>query len=96
MKPPTSRHDVFHALADPTRRRILELLREVERPAGDLVETFRISQPAISQHLRVLREAGLVRIRRAGREHLYRLDPKPLAAVQEWVARAMAQARRGR
>jgi DNA-binding transcriptional ArsR family regulator len=87
---------VFHALADPTRRRILELLREVERPAGDLLEAFRISQPAISQHLRVLREAGLVRIRRAGREHLYRADPRPLSAVQEWVGRALASGRRAR
>jgi DNA-binding transcriptional ArsR family regulator len=79
--------DVFQAIADPTRRRLLELLAESERPVKELAAPFRMSQPAISQHLRVLREAGLVSERREGRHHHYRLNPEPLRDVADWVAR---------
>ena len=77
--------DVYHAIADPTRRRILELLAESERPVKELIGAFRVSQPAISQHLRVLREAGLVSERRVGRERRYRLTAEPLMTVADWV-----------
>ncbi len=79
--------DIFRALADPTRRRILELVRDRERPVNDLLETFRVTQSAISQHLRVLREAGLVRLRRAGRQHLYRAEAAPMRRLAEWAGR---------
>jgi DNA-binding transcriptional ArsR family regulator len=78
--------DVFHAVADHTRRRILDLLADGERAVMDLVARFRISQPAISQHLRVLREAGLVRVRQEGRQRMYSLNPKHLRIIAEWVA----------
>jgi DNA-binding transcriptional ArsR family regulator len=79
--------DVFHAIADPTRRRMLELLRDHERAAGDFTQSFpRISQPSVSQHLRVLRNAGLVRTRRHGRNHIYQIRPRRLRAVVDWVA----------
>ncbi len=81
-------HDaLFHALADPTRRRLLELLRDAERPVTDLHEPFRMTQSAVSQHLRVLRDAGLVRVRRAGRERLYRAEASALRPVASWAAR---------
>ena len=79
--------DVFRAVADPTRRAMLDLLREADRSVRELARPFRMSQPAISQHLRVLREAGLVRARQVGRRRLYRIEPKPLEAVYEWAAR---------
>jgi DNA-binding transcriptional ArsR family regulator len=75
-----------HALGDPTRRAILDRLRERERPAGELARGFPISRPAVSQHLRVLREAGLVAERRDGRRRLYRLEPAPLAELDAWLA----------
>jgi DNA-binding transcriptional ArsR family regulator len=78
--------DVFRAIADPTRRALLDALAEGERTAGELGEPFGISQPALSQHLRVLREAGLVRQRKDGRHRVYRLDPKQLESVHRWVA----------
>jgi DNA-binding transcriptional ArsR family regulator len=78
--------DVFRAIADPTRRAVLDLLLKAERSVGDLSEKFEISQPALSQHLRVLREANLVKARWAGRERFYRLNPKPVAVVYQWAA----------
>jgi len=77
---------VYRAIADPTRRRILDLLAGGDLPAGDLVQQFSISQPAVSQHLRVLREAGLVSPRRDGRRQVYRLHAEALAEVYDWVA----------
>jgi DNA-binding transcriptional ArsR family regulator len=82
--------DVFSALGDPTRRAILDLLRDVpELPAGVIARSFpRLSRPAVSKHLAVLRAAGLVRVREEGRERYYALDPAPLAgAYHEWWAR---------
>ena len=76
----------FAVLAEPSRRQILDLLRDGERPVGELVERLRISQPGVSKHLRVLREAGLVAVRADGRRRLYGLDPAPLAEVDAWLA----------
>ena len=77
----------FEVLVDPTRRRILDLLRERERSVGDLVATLAISQPGVSKHLRVLREAGLVAVRTEGKRRLYRLDPAPLRELDAWLDR---------
>ena len=74
------------ALADPTRRRIVELLSERERSAGEIAAEFRTSRPAVSRHLRVLREQGLVRSREEGQRRVYRLEPAPLAELDEWLA----------
>src|SRR3954451_6107817 len=76
----------FEALAEPNRRRILDVLREGERPAGDLVEALSISQPGVSKHLKLLREAGLVTVRADGQRRLYRLDARRLAEVDAWLA----------
>ncbi|MFL6018799.1 MAG: ArsR/SmtB family transcription factor [Gaiellaceae bacterium] len=73
------------AIADPIRRRVLELVRDRELPAGELAAEFDVSRPAVSRHLRVLREAGLVRERRAGKLRLYRADPAPLAELRDWL-----------
>jgi DNA-binding transcriptional ArsR family regulator len=75
------------AIADPIRRRVLELVRDREVPAGELAAEFDVSRPAVSRHLRVLREAGLVRERREGRLRLYRADPEPLAELRAWLER---------
>jgi len=77
----------FAALADPTRRHIVELLAEREYAAGDLVERFSLSQPAVSQHLRVLRDAGLVRVRRDAQRRMYALEPYGLAEIDAWLSR---------
>lgn len=73
-------------LSEPTRRRMLDLLRDGERPVGELVKELRVSQPAASKHLRVLREAGFVRVRVDAQRRLYSVDPAPLAAVDAWLA----------
>ncbi len=75
----------FELVAEPTRRRILDLLRERARPVGELVKLLGLSQPGVSKHLRLLREAGLVRVRRDGQRRWYELDPKPLAELDEWL-----------
>jgi DNA-binding transcriptional ArsR family regulator len=79
--------DAMQALADPTRRRIVELLADGERSAGELAAQFRTSRPGVSRHLRVLREHGLVRARGEGQRRLYSLDPAPLAELDSWLAR---------
>ena len=76
----------FEAVAEPNRRRILDLLREGERPAGDLVAALAISQPGVSKHLRQLRDAGLVSVRAEGQRRLYRLEPRGLAELEVWLA----------
>ena len=73
------------AIADPIRRRVLELVRDDDLPAGALAERFDVSRPAVSRHLRVLREAGLVVERRQGRQRLYRANLEPLAELREWL-----------
>ena len=75
----------FAAIADPTRRDILALLRSGERPAGDLVEALDLPQPNVSKHLKYLREAGLVRMRVDGPRRLYSLDAAPLAEIDQWL-----------
>ena len=77
---------VFHAIADPTRRGILLILREGERSATELAEPFSATQSAVSQHLAVLRRAGLVEGRREGRRRYYRVRAAPLREVADWVA----------
>lgn len=77
--------DVFHAIADPTRRRILDRLRMGTAPVHELCAGLTISRPAVSKHLRVLREAHLVRERREGRERVYELDPAPLRDIGSWI-----------
>lgn len=76
--------DRFAALADPTRRRIVELLGPGERAAGSLGQSFEISAPAVSQHLKALREAGLVHVRVDGQRRLYSLNPDGFAEMDAW------------
>jgi len=80
------RDAVFRALSDPTRRAMLDRLRRRERSVGDLGAPFEISQPAISQHLKVLIEAGLVRSTKRGRERIYTLEPDALRLAYDWLA----------
>ena len=75
----------LQVLAEPRRLAILELLRDGERPVGELVDRLRVSQPAVSKHLRVLKEAGLVEARPEGQRRLYRIRPDPLAELDEWL-----------
>src|SRR6185369_4693307 len=75
----------FQALADPTRRAVLDLLRQGSQPAGQIARAFPVSRPAISKHLRLLRRAHLVQERREGRNRLYQLNPEPLKAVDTWL-----------
>src|ERR1700733_10544730 len=77
----------FHALADPTRRAVLDLLRAGAQPAGQIAEAFPVSRPAISKHLRQLRKARLVVEHRRGRHRFYQLNPAPLKAVDSWIER---------
>jgi DNA-binding transcriptional ArsR family regulator len=76
---------VLEALADPTRRRIVELLVDGERTAGDLASHFDTSRPGVSRHLRILREHGLVHARDDGRRRLYSLEPQPFADLDAWL-----------
>ena len=75
----------FTVLAEPTRRRILDLLRERARPVGELVDLLGLSQPGVSKHLRVLREAELVRVRQDAQRRFYELRPEPLAELDAWL-----------
>ena len=75
----------FHALADPTRRAVLDLLRSGSQPAGQIALAFPVSRPAISKHLRQLRKARLVVETRSGRHRFYQLNPVPLRAVDSWL-----------
>jgi DNA-binding transcriptional ArsR family regulator len=80
--------DVFEAIAEPNRRALLDLLAEGERPAGDLVATLpHLTQPAVSRHLRVLREAGLVQVRPDAQRRIYALRAEGLAEIDNWVGR---------
>ena len=77
---------LFEVIAEPNRRRILSLLRERERPAGELVTRLKLAQPSVSKHLKVLRDAKLVEVRGDGARRIYRLRPEPLAALEAWLA----------
>jgi DNA-binding transcriptional ArsR family regulator len=76
----------FQVLAEPSRQAILDLLRDGERPVGELVDQLRLSQPAVSKHLRVLRDAGMVQARVDAQRRLYRIRPEPLAELDAWLA----------
>lgn len=78
-------HRSLEVLAEPNRRRILDLLRDGERPVGELVDRMELSQPAVSKHLRVLKEAGLVDVRADAQRRLYRVRPAPLAELDAWL-----------
>jgi len=75
---------LFEVLAEPNRRQLLDLMRVRERSVGELVALMPLSQPGVSKHLRILREAGLVTLRKEAKQHLYRLNPLPLQAVDHW------------
>jgi len=76
----------FDVLAEPNRRRILDLVREEERPVSELVDRLGLSQPAVSKHLRILREAGLVEVRTDAQRRMYRVNPGPLRDLDAWLA----------
>jgi DNA-binding transcriptional ArsR family regulator len=75
----------FAVLAEPNRRKILDLLLVAERPVSDLVDAMAVSQPAVSKHLKILRQAGLVDVRTHAQQRIYRVRPEPLRAVDEWL-----------
>ena len=77
--------DAFNAVAEPRRRKILDLLAQGERPVNDLVAMLGLAQPQVSKHLRVLREVDLVRVRDEGRQRLYRLNAGPLRPIHDWL-----------
>jgi DNA-binding transcriptional ArsR family regulator len=76
----------FEVLAEPNRRRILDLLRDADLPVGELVDHLTVSQPAVSKHLRILRDAGLVDVHSDAQRRIYRLRTEPLQAVDAWLA----------
>jgi DNA-binding transcriptional ArsR family regulator len=76
---------VFQVLGEPRRLAILELLRDGERPVGELVDNLGLTQPTVSKHLRVLKEAGLVTVRADAQRRLYRIRPEPLAELDDWL-----------
>jgi len=82
----TAASATFEVLADPTRRRLLDELRGHERSVGDLVGRVGMSQPGVSRHLRILRDAGLVAVRPDGQRRLYRVRPEPLVEIDDWLA----------
>lgn len=86
MPDASPKHDVFEAIADPTRRSLLKLLVDREMPVTVISGHFPISRTAVSKHLRILSEAGLVKERKVGRETRYRLDPEPLMELKRWLA----------
>lgn len=85
MSRATLHEDVYRAIADPTRRAMLLMLTQADRSVQELAGPFEMSQPAVSQHLKVLRDAGLVTVQRSGRQRLYRVDPTPLKEVFNWL-----------
>lgn len=83
----TGNSDPFRAIADPNRRLILDLLREAPQSVGDLTRNVGVSQPAVSQHLAILREAGLVDFTSRGRQRIFHVEGQSLAQVHDWLAR---------
>lgn len=79
--------DVFQAIADPTRREIIDLLADQFLPVNEVASNFEISRPAVSKHLKVLNECGLLKIRKEGRKRFCRADPRKLKEVLEWTAK---------
>lgn len=76
---------VFRALADPTRRAIIAMLAEGERPIGDIAEKFEMTRPAVAKHLAILKEGGVIRVEKKGRERINRLDPAALKSAADWL-----------
>lgn len=85
MKEESDQYDVFQAIADPTRRKLLEMLAQGQLSISAMSQDFSMSRTAITKHLRVLESAGLVHSRKVGRERLYRLDAKPLQSLRQWL-----------
>jgi DNA-binding transcriptional ArsR family regulator len=81
------RESAFGALADPTRRAVLDLLLRGSLPAGQIAQAFPVSRPAVSKHLRLLKRARLVRAHRVGRQRFFELNPEPLKLVDSWLSR---------
>ncbi|HEY4552900.1 MAG TPA: metalloregulator ArsR/SmtB family transcription factor [Bacillaceae bacterium] len=86
MSASEQKYDVFQAIADPTRRQVLELLTEKELPISEITSHFSVSRTAIAKHLRILSEAELVSGRKVGRERRYRLQPEPLNELKQWLS----------
>ncbi|TJY41817.1 winged helix-turn-helix transcriptional regulator [Cohnella pontilimi] len=86
MAAPAQKHDVFQAIADPTRRKLLQLLDQGEMPVTAISGHFPMSRTAVSKHLRILADAGLVKERKVGRETRYRMDPDPLLELKRWLS----------
>ena len=86
MSPTPEKHDVFQAIADPTRRKILQLLIEKELPISEITSHFPMSRTAVVKHLHILSEAELISGQKKGREKLYRLHPEPLTEVKQWLS----------
>lgn len=86
MSASSQKHDVFQAIADPTRRQVLNLLREQELPVTVISGHFPMSRTAVSKHLRILADAGLVKERKVGRETRYRLEAEPLMELKRWLS----------
>jgi DNA-binding transcriptional ArsR family regulator len=86
MSAPAPRTDVFQAIADPTRRSLLRLLIDQEMPVTVITGHFPMTRTAVSKHLRILSDAGLVKGRKVGRETRYRLEPEPLLELKKWLA----------
>lgn len=86
MSAAEAKHDVFQAIADPTRRKILKLLADQELPIASITDSFPITRTAVNKHLFVLSEAGLVSNRRIGRETRFSLQPEPLQELKEWLS----------
>ncbi|CAH0273140.1 ArsR/SmtB family transcription factor [Peribacillus sp. NPDC101481] len=82
----TEKHDVFQAIADPTRRKVLQLLAEGDLPISEITSHFSMSRTAIAKHLHILSEAELVSGRKVGREKRFRLQPEPLAELKQWLS----------
>lgn len=85
MAAPALKHDVFQAIADPTRRSLLKLLADKEMPIAAISECFPITRTAVNKHLHVLSDAGLVSSKKVGRETRYKLQPEPLVEIKQWL-----------
>ncbi|MCM2677280.1 ArsR/SmtB family transcription factor [Alkalicoccobacillus plakortidis] len=86
MTQTAKKYDVFQAIADPTRREVLRLLSEKQRPIADITSHFDMTRTAVAKHLFILSEAGLIKGEKVGREKRYQLQPEPLADLQEWLS----------
>ena len=81
-----SHQPIFRALADPTRRAILSMLSEGERPIADIASEFQMTRPAVAKHLKILKEGDLIKITEAGRERIHSLNPTPLKTASDWLS----------